>query len=426
MSELPAELTLDAARRLDAEDPLRAFRDEFLIPSHAGRSVTYLCGNSLGLQPRGARALVEQELDDWATLGVEAHFRGRTPWYSYHEVFREPAARVVGAVPGEVVMMNGLTTNVHLLLTSFYRPEGSRTKILTDAPAFPSDTYALRSHVRARGLDPDQHIIALTPREGEEVLRTEDIIEAIELEGHRAALLFMAGVNFLTGQALDIGAITAAAHARGFPATFDLAHAAGNLDLRLHDWGVDAAAWCSYKYLNGSPGAIAGFFVHERHAHSKDRPRLGGWWGNDPATRFRMHLEPEFIPRAGADGWQLSNPPILAMAPLRASLALFDRAGMRALRAKSLRLTGFLRALLEHRHSRLCRIITPREDEAHGCQLSIVVHDRPRERFAALERAGIVADFREPDVIRAAPVPLYNSFEDVWRLADAFAEVAAT
>ncbi|MHC5025003.1 MAG: kynureninase, partial [Planctomycetota bacterium] len=382
-----------------------------------GEPVIYLCGNSLGLQPTAARALVEQELDDWARLGVEAHFHGATPWYSYHEVFRETGARLVGARPGEVVMMNSLTVNLHLLLASFYRPDGERRRILMEAPAFPSDTYAVHSHLRARGIDPDDCLRTVGPRDDEQVVRTEDIEAALEHHGHEVALVLIGGVNFLTGQAFDMARITAAAHDRGCLVGFDLAHAAGNLELQLHDWGVDFAAWCSYKYLNGGPGAIGGCFIHERHARDVARPRFGGWWGNDPETRFRMHLETEFVPKADADGWQLSNPPILAMAPLRASLAIFDEVGMAALRAKSIRLTGYLRSLLEAAPERAYEIITPGAPEAHGCQLSIVVRDRPRERFEALQAAGVVCDFRPPDVIRAAPVPLYNSFLDAWSFA---------
>jgi kynureninase len=410
--------TLDHARALDAQDPLRAYREEFLIPTRPdGEPVIYLCGNSLGLQPKRARSIVEQELDDWGTLGVEGHFKGHSPWYSYHEVFRETGARLVGARPGEVVMMNSLTVNLHLMMVSFFRPTPERHKILMDWPAFPSDIYAIKTHLRTRGIDPDDGLIIMEPREGEHTLRTEDIEQRIRAEGDSIALVLLAGVNFFTGQVMDMSRITACAHRHGCLVGFDCAHAAGNVPMSLHDWEVDFACWCSYKYLNAGPGAIAGCFVHERHGADAECPRYGGWWGNDPETRFMMHLQPEFIAKPDADGWQLSNPPILAMAPLRASLELFDKAGMTALRAKTLALTPYLRTLIEQADPHGFEIITPREPDAHGCQLSILVHDAPKERFAALEKAGVVCDFREPNVIRVAPVPLYNTFEDAWRFA---------
>lgn len=408
------------ARSLDASDELGPFRNQFHIPKDdAGRDVVYFAGNSLGLQPRATRELVTQELDDWAAQAVEAHFHGKTPWYSYHEVFREVGARLVGAIPGEVVMMNSLTVNLHLLMASFYRPTPKRYKILIEDAAFPSDTYAVRSQLIHHGFDPDAGLVLARPRDGEFVIRTEDIESILAKQGDQIALVMLSGVNYYTGQAFDIQRITAAGHAAGCRVGWDLAHAAGNLVLKLHDWNVDFAAWCSYKYLNSGPGAVAGAFVHERHGADPSIPRFAGWWGNDPATRFRMHLEPRFIPRAGADGWQISNPPILAMAPLRASLALFDEATMPRLRAKSERLTGYLLWLLDRAPADTWRIITPREPERRGCQLSILVNDRPRERFAALQKAGIVCDFREPNVIRVAPVPLYNTFHDVWRFSQA-------
>jgi len=408
------------ARSLDASDELGPFRNQFHIPKDdAGRDVVYFAGNSLGLQPRATRELVTQELDDWAAQAVDAHFHGKTPWYSYHEVFREVGARLVGAIPGEVVMMNSLTVNLHLLMASFYRPTPKRYKILIEDAAFPSDTYAVRSQLIHHGFDPDAGLVLARPREGEFVIRTEDIESILAKQGDQIALVMLSGVNYYTGQVFDLQRITAAGHAAGCRVGWDLAHAAGNLVLKLHDWNVDFAAWCSYKYLNCGPGAVAGAFVHERHGADPSIPRFAGWWGNDPATRFRMHLEPRFIPRAGADGWQISNPPILAMAPLRASLALFDEATMPRLRAKSERLTGYLLWLLDRAPADTWRIITPREPERRGCQLSILVNDRPRERFSALQKAGIVCDFREPNVIRVAPVPLYNTFHDVWRFSQA-------
>jgi kynureninase len=407
------------ARRLDDEDPLRSYRERFEIPTRdGGTPVVYLVGNSLGLQPRTTRAFVEQELDDWARLAVDAHFQGRTPWFSYHEVFRESGARLVGAEPGEVVMMNSLTVNLHLMLVSFFRPTPERHRILIEWPVFPSDLYMVQTHLRTRGLDPAESLVVVEPRAGEHVVRTEDLEAAMADPERPVAAALLAGVNYRTGQVLDMARLAACGHEHGCMVGFDLAHAAGNVELRLHDWDVDFAAWCSYKYLNAGPGAVAGCFVHARHAADVDLPRYGGWWGNDPATRFQMHEETEFRAKPDADGWQLSNPSIMAMAPLRASLEIFDEAGMPALRAKSLRLTGYLRFLLERRLPESVEILTPRDPAAHGCQLSFLVHDRPRERFDALQKAGMVCDFREPNIVRAAPVPLYNSFHDVWRFAE--------
>jgi kynureninase len=409
----------------DAADPLSRFRDRFHIPRGPdGRSCTYLCGNSLGLQPRAARDLVEQEMDAWATLGVEGHFKPGSPWYAYHELFRESGARLVGALPGEVVMMNSLTVDLHLMMATFYRPEGPRTKLLIDEPAFPSDRYATASQVRHHRLDPATHLLTVGPRPGEHLLREEDVERLLLQQGEEIALVLLNGVNFLTGQWLDMERLTRAAHAAGCVIGWDLAHATGNIPLRLHDWGADFAAWCSYKYLNAGPGAVAGCFVHQRHGENPSLPRLAGWWGNDPATRFQMQQEREFIPRDGADGWQLSNPPILALAPLRASLALFDEAGMGPLRARSERLTGYLQYLLDRLPPGRVEIITPGDPDRRGCQLSLRVPERAREVLHALEAAGVVCDFREPDVLRAAPVPLYNTFHDVWRFAQSL-ELAA-
>ncbi|MBI4568635.1 MAG: kynureninase [Planctomycetes bacterium] len=414
------------ARALDAADPLRGLRERFHIPSGPdGKPSAYLCGNSLGLQPKSARDQVEQELDDWKNLAVRAHFAGRRPWYSAHEAFRESGARLVGAKPGEVVMMNSLTANLHFMLASFYRPRGRRTKVLMEGPAFPSDTYAVKSHLACRGVDPAENVVVAAPRPGEETVREEDALALIAREGPRLALVVMGGVNFLTGQLFDLERLTRAAHQVGALAGWDLAHAAGNVVLRLSEWQVDFAVWCSYKYLNGGPGALGGCFVHERHGGDPALPRMAGWWGNDPATRFQMHLIPEFIPRAGADGWQVSNPPILSLAPLRASLAIFDEVGMDALRAKSERLTGFLTDLLDQvTPAGAVRVITPRAAGARGCQVSLRARGG-RATFQALAAAGVTCDFREPDVIRVAPVPLYNTFHDVWRFADALARAVA-
>lgn len=413
------------ALQFDEHDPLRGYRDRFHVPLRPdGSPVIYLCGNSLGLQPKAARELVEQELDDWARLGVDAHFEGRRPWFPYHEIFRELGARLVGGRPGEVVMMNSLTVNLHLMMVSFYRPTRERFKIVMEDAAFPSDTYAIKSQIRYHGFDPEDALIVARPRAGEHTIRTEDVEALIEREGDSIALILMGGVNYYTGQLYDMERISTAARRAGCAVGWDLAHAAGNVPLHLHDWGVDFAVWCSYKYLNSGPGAVAGCFVQERHGNSADLPRFAGWWGNDPKTRFRMHLEPEFVPQPGAEGWQISNPPILAMAPLKASLDIFDGVTMGRLREKSLRLTGYLEFLIDQAPRDWFEIITPREPERRGCQLSIFVHDKPRERFDALTRAGVVGDFRPPNVIRVAPVPLYNSFHDVWKFAKILAAQA--
>jgi len=410
------------ARRLDAADSIAAFREQFHIPRRpGGDEVIYFAGNSLGLQPKGVAEALRAELDDWARLGVEAHFQGTTPWYSYHETLRETGARLVGAQPGEVVAMNSLTVNLHLMMITFYRPTRDRFKIVMEDTAFPSDTYAIKSQIRHHGLDPREALMVIKPRQGEHVLRTEDIVELLQREGERIAVVMMSGVNYFSGQVFDMEMITREGRSRGCIVGWDLAHAAGNVELRLHDWNADFAAWCNYKYLNSGPGAVAGCFVHERHGRNAELPRLAGWWGNDPATRFQMHQLDEFIPRTGADGWQISNPPILAMTPVRISYDLFDRATMASLRAKSVRLTGYLQYLLDQLAAKGFDVITPREPEARGCQLSILAHHRPRELLQALHAQGVVCDFREPNVIRLAPVPLYNTFLDVWRFVNTMA-----
>jgi kynureninase len=416
-SALPFQPDEAYANNLDAEDPLGSYRDQFLLPKRADDSPQiYLCGHSLGLQPKSARALVEQELNDWARLGVEGHFHGKTPWYSYHETLRDAGARLVGALPHEVVFMNSLTVNLHLMLATFYRPSGQRRCILMDEPAFPSDLYALQSQVRHHGLDPNDCLLSVRPRPGEHVVRAEAVEELLERRGRDIAVVVWNGVNFLTGQLFDLARLTQAAQRQGCLMGLDLAHAAGNVPLQLHDWGADFAVWCSYKYLNGGPGAVGGAFVHERHGRHLELPRLAGWWGNDPATRFRMQLQPDFIPREGADGWQVSNPPILSMAPLRASLELFDAAGMTALRTKSERMTAYLLYLLEAGEgSARFEVITPRDPARRGGQISLLVHERPREVPPALQAAGVVVDFREPNIVRAAAAPLYNTYRDIWQ-----------
>src|SRR5437773_1117230 len=365
----------DFARQLDAEDPLRHFREKFHLPLGAdGGPLIYFAGNSLGLMPKAARTIVGRELDDWAKRAVDAHHAADTPWYSYHEILREPTARLVGAQPNEVICMNSLTVNLHLMMATFYRPTKSRFKILMEEPAFPSDTYAIKSQIVHHGFDPKEALLLARPREGEFIVRHDDIEAALDKDGEQIAVVLIAGVNFFTGQLFDIEKITSAAQKRGITVGIDLAHAIGNVPLTLHDWNVDFAVWCSYKYLNAGPGAAAGAFVHERHAVNRDLPRLAGWWGNDPATRFRMHLEPNFVPVPSADSWAVSNPPIFSMPPLRASLSIFEEAGMETLRQKSIKLTNYLQFLLEDGGaSKLFNVITPREAGERGCQLSIQV-----------------------------------------------------
>lgn len=413
------------ARHLDEQDPLRGFRDRFEIPSREGGAPwIYLNGNSLGLMPKRARELVERELDEWARLAVHAHLEAGVPWVSYHEAFRIPLARLVGARPGEVVAMNSLTVNLHLLMASFYRPTPRRHRILMEDRAFPSDLYAVQSQLRLHGFDPEKGIVVARPRAGEACLRTEDVVGLIEDRGDEIALVLMSGVHYLTGQWLDIPRITEAAKGRGCAVGWDLAHAAGNVPLRLHEWGADFAAWCSYKYLNGGPGAVAGCFVHERHAGA-DLPRLAGWWGHDPATRFRMDVERIFRPQPGAEGWQVSNPPILSMAPLRASLAIFEEAGIEALRAKSRVLTGYLDWLLRRIPADRLEVLTPPDPDSRGCQLSLRVASGSQDLARRLREAGVACDFREPDVVRVAPAPLYNTFHEVWRFARILGELLA-
>jgi kynureninase len=405
------------AQAQDANDPLPTLRGEFHIPLHDDREQAYFCGNSLGLQPKGARAMVEEVLDKWARDAVEGHFREPAPWMPYHELVREPLARLVGAHPSEVVAMNSLTTNLHLMMVSFYRPTRERPAILMEAGAFPSDHHALESQVRFHGFDPATDLIELQPDEADGTFSMQAIERAIAEHGHRLALVLWPGVQYRTGQAFDLASIARLAHVQGAICGFDLAHAVGNLDLALHDCAADFAVWCHYKYLNSGPGAVAGCFVHERHART-DRPRFAGWWGHDQSTRFRMG--PEFTPTPGADGWQLSNPPILGLAPLRASLDQFDRIGMHALRGKSQRLTGYLEALIRERLADTLQIVTPRDAERRGAQLSLRVaggRERGRALFDHLAANGVLGDWREPDVIRISPAPLYNTHVDVLRFA---------
>ena len=408
------------ARAQDDADPLRAFRDEFLIPPHEGRDGHYFCGNSLGLQPRAVRDAIVSELEDWGALAVEGHFKGRLPWMDYHEFVRDGLADVVGALPSEVVAMNTLGVNLHLMMVSFYRPTPDRHAILIEAGAFPTDRYAVESQIRYHGFSPALSLIELEADEPNGTLSQAAIERALAEHGDRIALVLLPGVQYRTGQVFDLKAITALAHAQGCMVGFDLAHAVGNLPLSLHDSGADFAVWCSYKYLNAGPGAVGGAFVHERHARTEHLPRFAGWWGHDKHSRFRMG--PEFVPTPGADGWQISNPPILSLAPLRISLDIFRRAGMPRLREKSLRLTGYLEWLVQTQLNEVLESVTPREPSRRGSQLSLRVlegRERGRELFQYLLDRGIVGDWREPDVIRMSPTPLYNRFEDCVAFAEA-------
>ncbi len=407
------------AAALDAADPLTALRGEFLVPRHGGEEQAYFVGNSLGLQPRGARAHVEEVLDKWATEAVEGHFTGNAQWMPYHELVREPLARVVGAKPTEVVAMNTLTVNLHLMMVSFYRPTREKPAILIEAGAFPSDRHAVASQLRFHGFDPETDLVEVEADEPNGTISMGAIERAIAQHGKRLALVLWPGVQYRTGQAFDLKEIARLAHAQGAMCGFDLAHGVGNLQLELHDSDADFAVWCHYKYMNSGPGAVAGCFVHERHA-STHRPRFAGWWGHDVSTRFRMG--PQFVPTPGADGWQLSNPPILGLAPLRASLELFDRVGMQALRERSRRLTGYLEKLIDARLRETLQVVTPSDPVQRGCQLSIRVaggRERGRALFEYLQANGVLGDWREPDVIRISPAPLYNTHNDVLRFAQA-------
>jgi len=415
--------TLEFAQQMDTADQLKSYRSCFFFPQHHGSDVIYFTGNSLGLQPKKVSANIQQELDDWAAFGVEGHWNARNPWLSYHEILTDKMARLVGGKPIEVVMMNGLSVNLHLLLTSFYYAGKDRYKILCEQKAFPSDQYVLESQVRLRGHNPDDAIIEVGPREGEQFVRHEDIIAAIEKNKDQLALVMIGGVNYYSGQVFDMKAIAQAGHAAGAIVGFDLAHAVGNIELKLHDWDVDFAAWCSYKYLNSGPGGVAGIFVHERYANL-NLIRCAGWWGHDKASRFKM--EKGFNPIPGAEGWQVSNAPVFAMAACKASLDIFDEVGMEALCAKSKLLTGYLEFIVNEinkTHNNCLEIITSQDPAQRGCQLSIIAHGRGRKLCDALIESGVVVDWREPNIIRAAPVPLYNSFEDVYRFGQVLEKV---
>lgn len=415
--------SLEFAQQQDKADKLSAFRNKFFFPVINGKQAIYFTGNSLGLQTKTASTALQQELNDWAEFAVEGHFHAKNPWFSYEKIFDQPLANLVGAKPSEVCALGSLTNNLHLLMVSFYRPTVKRFKILCEEKPFASDQYALESQVKFHGLNPDEAIVELKPRAGEFTLRTDDILAKIEELKNELALVMIGGVNYYTGQAFDMKSITEAAHKAGAIAGFDLAHAAGNLVLHLHDWNVDFACWCSYKYLNSGPGSVAGIFVHEKHGNNSELPRFAGWWGNNPDTRFKM--EKGFVPAIGADGWQLSNAPVFSMAVHKASLDIFDEAGMENLREKSEKLTGFLEFIIDEINSQQStvngqqiKILTPRNKNERGCQLSLVFAEKGKQIHEQLLKAGIITDWRNPDVIRLAPVPLYNSFEDVWKFGD--------
>lgn len=414
--------TLEFAKQKDEQDELKSFRNRFHHPIINGKPTVYFTGNSLGLQPKSAKEYINVELEDWAQWGVEGHFHGRNPWFSYHELLTEKMAKVVGAKPLETVVMGSLSTNVHLLMVSFYRPEGKRTKVICEAKAFPSDQYILETHVRHHNLNPDETIIEISPRKGEELIHEEDILKAIEETGDELALVMIGGVNYYTGQLFDMKTIAAAGHKVGAKVGFDLAHAAGNINLQLHDWNVDFAAWCTYKYLNSGPGGVSGIFIHERHATNKELVRFGGWWGQDKETRFLM--EKGFDPIPTAEGWQHSNAPVMLMAPLNASLDLFEEAGMEAIGKKRDDLTGYLEFVINDIKSEKVdfELITPTDKTKRGAQLSIAAKGQGKKLFDTLTQRNVIADWREPNVIRIAPAPLYNSYEDCWKFGQILKE----
>ena len=411
---------IQVANHLDENDLLKSFRQKFFIPHHKGKDSIYFTGNSLGLQPKNTLNELQYILNDWASLAVEGHFKGSRPWMHYHDQLTKPLAKIVGCLSHEVVVMNQLTVNLHLMMVSFYRPSKQRYKIICEAKAFPSDQYAFESQVRFHGLNPADAIIEIKPREGENVLRTEDILSVIQQHANETALVLFGGINYYTGQYLDINAITQAAHDAGAYAGFDLAHAAGNVELKLHDWNADFACWCSYKYLNSGPGAVSGAFIHERFASDKNFPRFAGWWGNNKQTRFKM--EKEFDAIATAEGWQLSTPPALLLAAHKASLDIFEEAGIENIHAKRKTLTAYLHFILndinQKNKGKIIEVITPANEEERGCQVSMFMHKQGNEIFNALSNEGVVADWREPNVIRVAPVPLYNTYEDVWKFGN--------
>lgn len=409
--------TLEFAKEQDQNDPLRHFRSQFHIPKDKnGEEQVYLCGNSLGLQPKLTQEYIQQELEDWSNLGVEGHTEAKNPWMPYHEFLTEKMAKIVGAKPSEVVMMNTLSVNLHLMMVSFYQPTSERFKIIIESDAFPSDKYAVESQLKFHGHDPKDSLILWEPREGEELCHFEDLEKIMETEGDQVALLLIGSTNYYTGQSFPLKKITELGHRHGAKVGFDLAHGAGNIQPNLHETGPDFAVWCSYKYLNSGPGSVGGCFVHERHANNKELKRFTGWWGHNKQTRFNMRHE--FDPIPGAEGWQLSNPPILSLAAIRASLAIFDEAGFENIRAKSVKITNYLEYLLKEIEGDQIEIITPQNPEERGCQLSIKVKNANKILFDKLMAAGVISDWREPNVIRVAPAPLYNSFEDVYKMVE--------
>lgn len=419
------ENNIDFAKKLDQEDPLKHFRDKFYIPMVHGKDSIYFTGNSLGLQPKTTQEYVLDELEDWANYGVEGHFHARNPWVSYHELFPDLLSEIVGGLPEEIVVMNQLTVNLHILMTSFYRPTKERFKIICEAKAFPSDQYAFASQATIHGLDPEKTIIEVAPREGEHCIHTSDILAAIKEHGKETALVLFSGVNYYNGQVFDMEAITKASLEAGAYCGFDLAHAAGNIKLKMHEWNADFACWCSYKYLNSGPGGVSGVFIHQRHMADKKIPRLAGWWGQDKATRFKM--EKEFNPIPTAEGWQLSNAPVLSMAAHKASLDIFKDAGMDNLIKKGKMLAGYLKFILEEINNntteKIIEVITPQPEMESGCQVSMLMLKDGKNIFEALKKEGVIADWREPNVIRIAPVPLYNSFEDVFKFGEIISNV---
>lgn len=409
--------TLEFAKQQDQNDPLRRFRNQFHIPKDKnGEEQVYLCGNSLGLQPKLTQEYIQQELEDWSNLGVEGHTEAKNPWMPYHEFLTEKMAKIVGAKPSEVVMMNTLSVNLHLMMVSFYQPTSERFKIIIESDAFPSDKYAVESQLKFHGHDPKDSLILWEPREGEELCHFEDLEKIMETEGDQVALLLIGSTNYYTGQSFPLKKITELGHRHGAKVGFDLAHGAGNIQPNLHETGPDFAVWCSYKYLNSGPGSVGGCFVHERHANNKELKRFTGWWGHNKQTRFNMRHE--FDPIPGAEGWQLSNPPILSLAAIRASLAIFDEAGFENIRAKSVKITNYLEYLLKEIEGDQIEIITPQNPEERGCQLSIKVKNANKALFDKLMAVGVISDWREPNVIRVAPAPLYNSFEDVYKMVE--------
>lgn len=418
------------AQQFDQQDPLKDFRQEYLFPQHQGRDCLYFCGNSLGIQPKGAMDALRTEMDRWRELGVEGHFEGELPWTEYHKALTEPSAHIVGARPEEVIIMNTLTVNLHLMMVSFYRPTKERFKIIMEAGAFPSDQYAVETQVKFHGYDPEEAIIEVMPRAGKMTLEPQDILSTIEEHGAETALVLFGGLNYYTGQLFDMPAITEAGHRAGAMVGFDLAHAAGNVPLQMHNWDVDFAVWCTYKYINSGPGALSGCFIHERHVNNRELPRFAGWWGQDEKRRFLM--EKGFVPNPGAEGWQISNAPIMAFPPMKVSHELHYRAGMPALRQKSKQLTGYLEYLIDelNKEGKNYEFITPRDPEQRGAQLSFITGSEGKDLFDYLSENGVICDWREHNlpneegeaaksgVIRIAPAPIYNSYLDVWELVD--------